>query len=46
MSMSSFFILAAAIPIAAGIAIWAVSRSLRPILERAQPDDALTPGVA
>lgn len=46
MSMSSFFILAAAIPIAAGFAIWAVSRPLQPILERAQPDDALTPGVA
>ncbi|HTJ63419.1 MAG TPA: peptide MFS transporter [Alphaproteobacteria bacterium] len=45
MSMSSFFILSAAIPIAAGVAIWAVSRPLRPILERAQPDDALTPGV-
>jgi POT family proton-dependent oligopeptide transporter len=46
MSMSSFFILAASIPILAGLAIWAVSKSLRPILERAQPDDALTPGVA
>jgi POT family proton-dependent oligopeptide transporter len=46
MSMSSFFILAAVIPIAAGFAIWAVSRPLRPILERAQSDDALTPGVA
>jgi POT family proton-dependent oligopeptide transporter len=45
MSMSSFFILSAAIPIIAGFAIWAVSRPLRPILERAQPDDALTPGV-
>jgi POT family proton-dependent oligopeptide transporter len=46
MSMSSFFILAAAIPIIAGFAIWAVSRPLRPILERqhvvAEP---LTPGV-
>jgi len=46
MSMSSFFTLAAVIPIVAGIAIWAVSKPLRPILERAQPDDALTPGVA
>jgi proton-dependent oligopeptide transporter, POT family len=45
MSMSSFFIMAAVIPIAAGAAIWAVSRPLRPILEKAQPDDALTPGV-
>jgi POT family proton-dependent oligopeptide transporter len=46
MSMSSFFMLAAAIPIVAGVVIWAVSRPLHPILERAQPDDALTPGVA
>lgn len=46
MSMSSFFVLSAAIPIVAGIAIWAVSGRLRPILERAQPDEALTPGLA
>lgn len=46
MSMTSFFLLSAAIPIAAGVAIWVVSGRLRPILERAQPDDALTPGLA
>jgi hypothetical protein len=46
MSMSSFFMMSAAIPIAAGLAIWAVSRPLRPILERqhAVPEQ-LAPGV-
>jgi POT family proton-dependent oligopeptide transporter len=33
MPMAHFFLLAAAIPIAAGIAIWALSRPLRPILQ-------------
>jgi len=46
MSKSSFFILAAAIPIAAGLAIWAVSRPLRPILERRHTiPETLAPGV-
>jgi len=46
LGMHAFFILAAIIPISAGLAIWAVSKPLRPVLERKHVPDALTPGVA
>jgi POT family proton-dependent oligopeptide transporter len=46
LGMHAFFIVAAIIPIAAGLAIWAISKPLRPILERKHVPEALTPGVA
>jgi POT family proton-dependent oligopeptide transporter len=46
MTMQNFFLMAAAIPIAAGLAIWAVSKSLRPILERDRSVAPMTPGIA
>jgi POT family proton-dependent oligopeptide transporter len=44
LGMKTFFLMAAAIPIAAGIGIWAVSKKLRPILERNRSVEP-TPGV-
>jgi len=46
LGMHTFFILAAMIPIAAGLAIWAISKPLRSVLERKHVPEALTPGVA